>query len=182
MGIGRRRATNVISLGVSDDKQPIGVCIPNDFAQREVPYLNVRANRGANGIDGQLSTWLGATADEEDAWGVFGDLTTLYDLSSPALFSEVETTGRVLVVINNDGGAIFDQLPRLKGMSDEQRDAIVQPQAADFSKWAEMWGMNHLKVTQVEDFDLLETMEGPLLLEVVPSKTQSDAFWETYRG
>ena len=154
----------------------------NDFAQREVPYVNVRANRGANGIDGQLSTWLGATADEEDAWGVFGDLTTLYDLSSPAVFSQVKTAGRVLVVINNNGGAIFDQLPRLKGMTDEQREAIVQPHTADLSKWAEMWGMNHLKVTQVEDFDLLEAAESPLLLEVVPAKGQSDAFWEAYRG
>ena len=150
----------------------------NDFAQREVPYVNVRANRGANGIDGQLSTWLGATTDEEDAWGIFGDLTTLYDLSSPALFSQIETSGRVLVVINNNGGAIFDRLPRLDGMSDQQRAAIVQPHEADLSKWAEMWGINHIKVTQEEDFDLLETTESPLLLELVPSKEQSDAFWE----
>jgi len=153
----------------------------NDFAQREVPYVNVRANRGANGIDGQLSTWLGATADEENAWGVFGDLTTLYDLASPAVFSQVETSGRVLVVINNNGGAIFDQLPRLEGMTEEQREAIVQPHTANLSKWAEMWGMHHLKVTQVEDFDLLETAESPLLLEVVPSKSQSDEFWKAFR-
>jgi hypothetical protein len=33
-------------------------------------------------------------------------------------------------------------------------------------------------VTQEEDFDLLETTESPLLLELVPSKEQSDAFWE----
>ena len=63
-------------------------------------------------------------------------------------------------------------------MSDQQRAAIVQPHEADLSKWAEMWGINHIKVTQEEDFDLLETTESPLLLELVPSKEQSDAFWE----
>jgi len=65
-------------------------------------------------------------------------------------------------------------------MTEEQSDAIVQPHSADLSKWAEMWGMHYLKVTQVEDFDLLETAESPLLLEVVPSKSQSDAFWDAW--
>ena len=61
----------------------------NDFAQREIPYECVRANRGANGIDGQISSWLGASADEQDAWGVFGDLTAMYDLAAPALLGQV---------------------------------------------------------------------------------------------
>lgn len=150
----------------------------NDFAQRETPYALVRANRGANGIDGQLSTWLGATADEPDSWAVFGDLTTLYDLASPAFFSQIQTEGRVFAVINNGGGQIFDHLPRLSGMTEEQRDAIVQPQEVDFSKWAEMWGFHHLKISCVEDFDLLETAENPLLLEIVPSEDQTKAFWQ----
>lgn len=149
----------------------------NDFAQRATPYALVRANRGANGIDGQLSTWLGATAYEPDAWAVFGDLTTLYDLASPSFFSQIETEGRVLAVINNGGGQIFDRIPRLSGMNNEQRDAVIQPQTVDFSKWAEMWGFYHLKITQMEDFDLLETAEHPLLLEIVPSESQTKDFW-----
>jgi 2-succinyl-5-enolpyruvyl-6-hydroxy-3-cyclohexene-1-carboxylate synthase len=55
----------------------------NEYGQRETPYARVFANRGANGIDGQLSSWLGATAETPDSWGVFGDLTTLYDLAAP---------------------------------------------------------------------------------------------------
>jgi 2-succinyl-5-enolpyruvyl-6-hydroxy-3-cyclohexene-1-carboxylate synthase len=55
----------------------------NEYGQRDTPYARVFANRGANGIDGQLSSWLGATAETPDSWGVFGDLTTLYDLGRP---------------------------------------------------------------------------------------------------
>ena len=65
----------------------------NDFGQRETPYARVFANRGANGIDGQVSTWLGATAESEGAWGVFGDLTALYDLAAPAMLEQVEQQG-----------------------------------------------------------------------------------------
>ena len=85
----------------------------NHFAQWMQPQTLVRACRGVNGIDGQLSAWLGATVEEGQAWGLFGDLTTLYDLSAPHLLAQVEKEERVLVVLNNDGGRIFERLPRL---------------------------------------------------------------------
>lgn len=83
----------------------------NLFAQTIRPVPLVRANRGANGIDGQISTWLGATASEENAWAVIGDLTALYDLAAPFVFPQIETRGRVLAVINNRGGHIFPASP-----------------------------------------------------------------------
>ena len=43
------------------------------------------ANRGANGIDGALSSYLGVSRDAKEAWGIFGDLTVLYDLNAPAI-------------------------------------------------------------------------------------------------
>ena len=153
----------------------------NDFAQRDTPYALVRANRGSNGIDGQLSTWLGASADTPSSWGVFGDLTTLYDLAAPALLGQVVQEGRVLVVINNGGGRIFDRLPRLEGLSDEQRNAVVQPQEVNLASWAEMWGMNYLKISRQEDideFDELDTDDESVLVELVPSERQTEKFWD----
>ena len=148
----------------------------NDFGQRETPYAQVLANRGANGIDGQVSTWLGATAETEDAWGVFGDLTALYDLAAPAMLSQVENRGRVLVVINNGGGRIFDKLPRLKGLSERQRAGLVQPQEVSLRAWAEMWGMAYLRISDREGFDGLEAGERTLLVEVVPDEDQTARF------
>ncbi len=148
----------------------------NDFGQRDTPYARVFANRGANGIDGQLSTWLGATAESEGAWGVFGDLTALYDLAAPAMLEQVESVGRVLVVINNGGGRIFERLPRLDALTEKQRKAIIQPQRVKLEAWAEMWGMDYLRVGRREDFDALEPGGRTLLLEVVPDPGQTADF------
>ncbi|MFT6864600.1 MAG: 2-succinyl-5-enolpyruvyl-6-hydroxy-3-cyclohexene-1-carboxylate synthase [Akkermansiaceae bacterium] len=148
----------------------------NDFGQRETPYARVFANRGANGIDGQVSTWLGATAETGDSWGVFGDLTALYDLAAPAMLSQVACQGRVLVVINNSGGRIFDGLPRLAKLSENQKDALVQPQEMSLKGWAEMWGMDYLRIENREGFDDLEAGAKTLLVELVPDPVQSGQF------
>ena len=89
----------------------------NLFAQWNRPVPSVRANRGANGIDGQVSTWLGWSADVSETWAVVGDLTALYDLAAPFVLEQITNEGRVLVVINNGGGKIFERLPRLQSMS-----------------------------------------------------------------
>ena len=148
----------------------------NDFGQRDTPYARVFANRGANGIDGQISTWLGATADGEGAWGVFGDLTALYDLAAPAMLEQVEQQGRVLVVINNGGGKIFERLPRLAGLTEEQRRAIIQPQRVSLKSWAGMWGLDYGLIKSREHFDSMEPGDRTLLLEVVPDPEQTADF------
>lgn len=148
----------------------------NDFGQRETPYARVFANRGANGIDGQISTWLGATVETPDSWGVFGDLTALYDLAAPAMLPQVEQKGRVLVVINNGGGKIFEKIPRLDKLTEEQRAAIVQPQEVRLQSWAEMWGMDYLMIESREGFDRLEAGEKTLLVELIPDAAQSEQF------
>ena len=148
----------------------------NDYAQRDFPLPEVRANRGVNGIDGQISTWLGWTADVEDAWCVIGDLTALYDLAAPAMLGQVTGRGRVLVVVNNGGGRIFERLPRLASMSGRARELMLNPHEVSLGGWASMWGMRHLQIRSQDDFDALEPGDGTLLVELLPSATETAAF------
>lgn len=152
----------------------------NLFAQRERPVPEVRANRGVNGIDGQISTWLGASAAKEDAWCVVGDLTALYDLAAPAMLGQVVTKGRVLVVINNGGGAIFGRVPRLEAMGPRGRELMKNPHTVSLEGWAAMWGMAYVKIATVDDFDALEAGDRMLLVEVVPSVMETEAFWQKW--
>lgn len=152
----------------------------NLFAQWRKPVADVRANRGANGIDGQLSTWLGCTAGQDDAWALFGDLTTLYDLAAPALLEQAGGTGRVCCIVNNGGGRIFGRLPRLRSLPERAREVMLNPHRLRFDRWAEMWGMAHLRVESADDFDRLDGMPRPLALELLPDPVQTEAFWQAW--
>ena len=150
----------------------------NTFAQWERPVQTVRANRGANGIDGQISSWLGASATEENAWGIFGDLTALYDLAGLKMLAQVQCRGRVMVVINNSGGQIFSRVPRLNPMSESAKKWMVAETPVDFQAVAKLWGMDYIRVTRTDEFDGVEGTERAFLVEVVPDSTQSHRFWE----
>jgi 2-succinyl-5-enolpyruvyl-6-hydroxy-3-cyclohexene-1-carboxylate synthase len=141
---------------------------------------SVRANRGANGIDGQISTWLGWSAGTGDSWAVVGDLTALYDLAAPFVLDQLNTDGRVLAVINNHGGKIFNRLPRLQSMSRRAVECMTNPHRVDLSGFAALWGMAHLRVRTVDDFDQFEPGGKPVLLEIIPDEEQTRRFWSDW--
>jgi len=153
----------------------------NAFAQREHAQELVHANRGANGIDGQLSTWLGATVGLDDAWGVFGDLTTMYDMSAPALLENCEGLRRVIVVINNGGGRIFDRLPRIAALPEEKREIVRNGHEWDFGMWAQMWGMDYQRVSCVDELEV-EAPEHGIVLELIPDVKETEDFWNALRS
>jgi 2-succinyl-5-enolpyruvyl-6-hydroxy-3-cyclohexene-1-carboxylate synthase len=71
--------------------------------------VEVFANRGLAGIDGNLSTALGIASKRNCAFAIVGDLAFLHDLT--ALVNQ-EKIKLKLLVINNDGGGIFSTLPQ----------------------------------------------------------------------
>lgn len=149
------------------------------FSQREYPIEHVRANRGANGIDGQLSTWIGLTHGLSDAWCVLGDLTALYDMSAPSLFDGCEGSGRVIAVINNGGGRIFERLLRVKKMSVPTQEIVANAHSFSFESWAQMWGMDYMRAESADTIDI-ESCDRTLMVELVPSASQTEAFWKAY--
>ena len=67
-----------------------------DLAATAVPRgLSVAASRGLNGIDGQLSTFLGYAERQAPNWALLGDLTALYDLeAAPWIISQLAGDAR----------------------------------------------------------------------------------------
>lgn len=156
----------------------------NAFAQWERPVPEVRANRGVNGIDGQVSTWLGWTADDRDSWAVLGDLTALYDMAAGFVLPQIRNEGRVLAVINNQGGRIFDRLPRLQSMTPRAREWMANAPQADLAGLAQVWGIQHCVVRTIDELDRVGDLdpESAVLLEVIPDAKQTEQFWKIADG
>ena len=57
---------------------------------------------------------------------------------------------------------------------------LAAPQSADLSGLATLWGMNHLRIRTVDDFDKFEAGDKTLLLEIVPDAAQTTAFWAAW--
>lgn len=152
----------------------------NSFAQWQREVTQVRANRGANGIDGQISTWLGCSADLSEAWAVVGDLTALYDLAAPFVLKQIEPSGRVLAVIHNGGGGIFSRLPRLQAMHPRAAECMTNPHDADLAGFAAIWDMRFVRISRVDDFDAFEPGDRPVLLEIRPDPEQTLQFWQAW--
>ena len=82
-------------------------------------------NRGANGIDGLISSGIGAAAASgRPTTIVTGDLGFLHDLGSLAALRHVETPVRILVIDNN-GGGIFHFLPQESALEPDEFEALL---------------------------------------------------------
>jgi len=104
--------------------------------------LALHGNRGASGIDGQLSTLAGLSQAGPPCWGLLGDLSAVHDLSGWLLGTRLR---RPVIVINNGGGRIFDYLPQqgLPGFEELWRT----PVAPDLGALAAAFGMVHRRAS-----------------------------------
>lgn len=138
------------------------------------------ANRGMNGIDGQLSSFLGATATKKAlCWGVFGDLTVLYDLNAPWIMKDLGRRRRAFVVVNNGGGQIFSRVKDLNDLWNEKNSRALLECAHDvnFEAWSKMWHLNYVKVKGPDEFHI---PDASFVMELCPDSQQSSEFWTRY--
>lgn len=100
----------------------------------------VLANRGVNGIDGTMASFLGACRAGGRGLALIGDLSMLHDLNSLGLADGLQGA---VVVLNNGGGAIFDALPvaQVPGY----RQLIRTDHAREFSHAAALFGMPYVR-------------------------------------
>ena len=121
--------------------------------------LRVTGNRGANGIDGFVSTTLGvALASDGPTIALAGDLSMLHDQNG-LLLARAEPVDAVFVVSNNDGGGIFSFLPQAGVVPDFER-AFGTPHGVDLSKLAPVYGCGHTLLEK--SGDLPAAVDGAL--------------------
>jgi 2-succinyl-5-enolpyruvyl-6-hydroxy-3-cyclohexene-1-carboxylate synthase len=108
-------------------------------------------NRGANGIDGTLSTALGvAHGAGKPAVLLTGDLALLHDTNCFLLRSKLRGS-LTIVLINNRGGGIFEHLP-VAQFDPPFEEFFATPQDVDFAKLCATYGVEHVLVSDWRQF------------------------------
>ena len=110
------------------------------------------SNRGANGIDGLISSGIGAArASGRPTTIVSGDLGLLHDVGGLAALRDVSTPVRV-VVIDNDGGGIFHFLPQEAALDESEFEALLgTPRGVDIAKAAALFDLPHRRLGSLEE-------------------------------
>jgi 2-succinyl-5-enolpyruvyl-6-hydroxy-3-cyclohexene-1-carboxylate synthase len=139
-------------------------------------------SRGANGIDGQLSTFLGWVNSNRkpepasEAWAIVGDLTALYDLNAFWALRHLEYPLSLrVVVLNNGGGQIFSRM--------FSSQLFLNQHTISFKGLSEMWGLECLEWSGEHALPVASSdAPGPnlLLIEARPCDTQSAHFWKEF--
>ena len=162
-------------IGVLIDELPpdTAVFVGNSLAIRQLDShsgssdkpLVFHGNRGASGIDGNISTAMGIAAVHGRVVALLGDLACQHDLGGLAL---AQGRDAVIVAVNNGGGGIFDHLPQ--AALPEFRQGWRTPQQIDFRHAALTFGLAHARADGDDAFRtaLREALRtgGPSLIEL----------------
>jgi len=123
----------------------------------------VLSNRGANGIDGTVSTAFGvAAASDAPVVLLIGDVALAHDIGGLVAGRRLDLA-LTIVLLNNDGGGIFHFLP-VSGEGDAFEEHVATPHGLEFEHAAELYGLDYERVTQEAE------LRAALRAEVTPGR------------
>ena len=144
------------------------------FGKHRAAGIQVYANRGASGIDGNISTGLGlgAAQPERPLYILIGDLTFYHDMNGLAAIARCNVPV-TLVVLNNGGGGIFHRLP-VSDFEPTFTEHFLTPQPLNFAHAARLYGLEHHRATDLTTFckSLKAPTESSNLIEVITSSRE----------
>jgi 2-succinyl-5-enolpyruvyl-6-hydroxy-3-cyclohexene-1-carboxylate synthase len=130
-------------------------------------------NRGANGIDGTLSTAMGLASGPGSTVLITGDLALLHDTNGWLLAAKFKGS-LTIVLINNNGGGIFEHLP-VAQVTPHFEDFFATPQDVDFKQLCSAYGVQHVLVRAWSHLTTLLTSLPPTGLRVLEVRTARKA-------
>jgi 2-succinyl-5-enolpyruvyl-6-hydroxy-3-cyclohexene-1-carboxylate synthase len=141
--------------------------------------LRILASRGASGIDGLVSSAIGAAlahqaAGRGRAAALLGDIAVVHDVPGLILGPAEPRPDLCLIVVNNDGGGIFSALEQAAFPGPFER-VFGTPHGTDFAALAETAGMPYTMLTAAADLPVVLSQPGLRMAEVRTSRTEGTA-------
>jgi 2-succinyl-5-enolpyruvyl-6-hydroxy-3-cyclohexene-1-carboxylate synthase len=145
----------------------------------------VLSNRGANGIDGTVSTAFGvAAAGGGPVVLLIGDVALAHDVGGLIAARRLGLP-LTIVLLDNDGGGIFDFLPVAREGAAFERH-VATPHGLDFAHAAALYGLAYEPVATVDELRGALALEGAALLHVRTDRGENVALhrrvWEAVRA
>lgn len=149
----------------------------DSFWQARYSKITPYFNRGVNGIDGILSTALGIAYRNQSSVLLTGDLALIHDVNG-FLMRNKFIGHLTIVLINNNGGGIFEHLP-ISSFDPPFEEFFGTPQDIDFSKLCATYDVEHELISSWEELaqrlNPLPT-RGIRVLELQTNR-KADALW-----
>lgn len=115
------------------------------FGQPRPVAIRTYGNRGVSGIDGIVSTALGAgSAGDEPLVLVLGDLAFYHDMNGLVALDRCDVDATI-VLVDNDGGGIFHKLP-IEEYDPPFTEAFRTPHGLDFAPVGDLYGFDYQRL------------------------------------
>lgn len=149
------------------------------FGDPGVGPRQVFGNRGVSGIDGIVSSALGVGSTRGEVALLTGDLAFLHDMNGLQGIARADTTATI-VVINNDGGGIFNALP-IADHDPPFTDLFRTPHGIDLGAVADLYDLEYVQTTPDTFATTFEVASGAdsRLIEVVVDGQENHATRES---
>ena len=129
---------------------------------------DVFANRGANGIDGVVSSALGL-ATSNPVTMLIGDVSMNHDLNS-LLLAKLENIDFTIIVFNNNGGNIFSYLPQYAHKPHFER-LFGTPLDLNFEHAARLYDYNYVRLDSVDQVqEEMLNAKGRNMIEIMTDR------------
>ena len=144
---------------------------PNN--SKVVPYFN----RGANGIDGTLSTALGIAQNDMPTIMITGDLALLHDTNGFLIKNHFKGS-LTIILVNNNGGGIFEVLP-IAELDPPFEKYFATPQNVEFAQLCQSYDVDYFLVESWQQLvaKIKQPFESGIRLLEIKTDRKSDAQW-----
>ena len=131
------------------------------------------ANRGANGIDGVVSTALGRALDGRTTVVLVGDIAFVHDSNAMVALAARGVDLRI-VVVDNAGGGIFSFLPQATALAGDRFEQLFgTPHGTDIEALARAHGADARTVTTADGLRAALDRPGPTVVRVVTDRAEN---------